>query len=168
MKAKSTLFAFLALILWSSAGTGQMPIPRFSVVGGVSHYDFSGTGNKASTPIGALRVELPVVAFVAEGSLGAFRPEEGAGRRTYVIPEAQLQWQIFPVIVRPYLGAGIGWLKSVTGATPRQDDVTMSASAGVRIGLPMLGFGLRGEVRVRSIGSEWKVRATEYTIGVTR
>jgi len=165
LKAKSTLFALVALILWSNTSTGQLPIPRFGVVGGVSHYDFGATG---TTPFGALRVELPLVALVAEGSLGAFRPEEGGERRTYVIPEAQLQWQIFPVVVRPYLGAGVGWLKAISGPTPRRDDMTISASAGVRVGLPMLGFGLRGEVRVRTIGSELTVRATEYTIGVIR
>ena len=158
------LFLFNAAVATQSVGA-QLPIPTFGIVGGVSHFSLTTTG---SAPFGALRVELPLASLVAEGSLGAFRPNEGTVQRTYVIPEAQLQWQILPVIVRPYVGAGIGWFRAVTGPSPSPHDVTYSASAGVRIGLPLLGFGLRAEARTRGIGSGFERKTTELTVGVSK
>jgi hypothetical protein len=147
------------------AAAAQLPIPTFGIVGGVSHFSLTTTG---TAPFGALRLDLPLASLVAEGSLGAFRPDEGTVQRTYIIPEAQLQWQILPVIVRPYVGAGIGWFRGVTGPSPAPHDVTYSASAGVRIGLPLLGFGLRAEARTRAIGSGFDRKTTEFTLGVSK
>ena len=143
----------------------QLPIPRFAILGGVSHYDLSTSG---SAPFGAVRLEIPFATLVAEGSLGAFRPDEQTVQRTYVIPEAQLQWQILPMIVRPYVGAGVGWFRAVSGPSPTPNDVTYSASAGVRLGLPLIGFGLRAEARTRGIGSGLARRSTELTVGISK
>jgi hypothetical protein len=140
-----------------------VPIPKFGLVGGVGHYDLPGAG---STPIGALRVTIPLIAIVAEGSLGVIHPDENGNAHTYIIPEAQLQYQFLPFVVRPYIGVGGGWFRAVSGPDPRLSTGTASASAGVRISPPLLGFGLSGEVRFRGIGSSFNSTATEFTVGI--
>jgi hypothetical protein len=144
----------------------QLPIPTFGIAGGVSHFDLSGSG---STPIAAVRVDLPLFPLIAEGSLTAFRPNEQNGvRRSYIIPEVQLQYQLFPMFVRPYVGVGAGYFRAITGPDPQQNDVTYSASAGIRAGVPTLPFSVRTELRVRGIGSGFARSATEWTIGISR
>ena len=146
--------------------TAQLPIPRFEIAGGVSKFDMSGTG---TAPFGAVRVDLPLTALIFEGSLGAFRPQEQFGvRRTYIVPEGQIQLQLFPTIIRPYVGVGGGWVRAISGPDPRRNDVTGSLSAGIRAGLPGLPFALRGEVRLRGIGNGFSSSASEWTIGLSR
>ena len=155
-----------AAVFSPSRASAQLPIPRFEIAGGVSKFDLSGTG---TAPFGAVRVDLPLSALVIEGSLGAFRPQENFGvHHTYLVPEGQVQLQLFPAIIRPYIGVGGGWMRAVDGPDPRRNDVTASLSAGVRAGLPGLPFALRGEVRLRGIGSNFGQRASEYTIGLSR
>jgi hypothetical protein len=158
-----SIAATLALAPHSAAA--QLPVPHIGLMGGVTNYDLS--GGSGTTPIGALRVDIPIVVAVAEGSLAVFRPNENGVHRTYLIPEAQLQWQLLPTLVKPYIGVGGGWFKAVSGPSPQQNDVTISAAGGVRIGVPLTGIGFRGEVRVRGIGSGFHDRATEFTIGVS-
>lgn len=141
----------------------QLPIPSFSIVGGVSQYDLSGTG---TAPFGAVRLEVPLLFVIAEGSLGVFRPKESLGSRTYIIPEVQLQWQILPFLVKPYVGLGGGLFRSVAGPGVRSE-LTASASAGVRVGIPLIGAGFRGELRVRGIGSSFVGSAAEWTLGLS-
>ena len=158
--------AFAAASLSPTIASGQLPIPRFGIAGGVSQFDIS---QKGSTPFGAVRLELPLAAFVLEGSLGAFRPPQQLGeRRTYIIPEGQLQWQLFPMIIRPYLGVGGGWVRTITGPEPQRSEMTVSASGGIRAGLPGLPFSLRAELRVRGIGSGFTSRAAEWTVGLSK
>jgi hypothetical protein len=144
----------------------QLPIPRFGVVGGVSSSRPAGTTGDQSNPIAALRVDLPLVFFLAEGSLAVTRWElTGGVRRTYLIPEAQAQWQFLPALVRPYIGAGVGWLNPLSGGG---NVTTYSASAGVRAGLPLIPIGFRAEARIRAGNSDgFKRQATEFTVGVT-
>jgi hypothetical protein len=164
-RARSLLLGIAVATLMATPLAAQLPIPRLAVVGGVSSYRLGGATGDATTPIAALRVDLPLVLFVAEGSLAMFRPEVNGVRRTYVIPEAQAQWQLFPAVVRPYLGVGIGWLNPLSGGG---NTATYSASAGVRAGLPLLPFGLRAEARVRGGASNGlKRQATEFTVGVS-
>jgi hypothetical protein len=153
--------------LFAHSVHAQLPIPSLGIAGGVTHFDPKGS-NGVTTPFGAVRVDIPLIALIAEGSLGAFRPSEAGGTRTYVVPEAQLQFPIFPFIVRPYVGIGAGWVRAITGPDPHTNSGTISASAGVRAGLPLVGFGLRAEARVRSIGSGFSSHATELTLGVSR
>lgn len=161
----AALLACIGTAISARAAGAQLPVPTFAILGGVSHFDLSTSG---TAPFGAVRLEIPLAALVAEGSLGAFRPDEQTVQRTYIIPEVQLQWQILPMIVRPYVGAGIGWFRAVSGPSPTPNDVTYSASAGVRIGLPLLGFGLRAEARTRGIGSGFDRKTTEFTVGVSK
>jgi hypothetical protein len=152
------------LIAASHSAAAQLPIPSLSIAGGVSHYDLSGTSG--STPIGEVRVDVPIFVVIAEGSAAVLRPTVAGNSHTYVIPEAQLQWQLFPTVVKPYLGVGGGWFKSVTGGSGGRDNGTLSASAGVRVSIPATPIALRGEVRVRTIGSPHD-HATEFTLGAS-
>jgi hypothetical protein len=151
-------------LLLASGAAAQLPIPSLGVVGGVSYFDLSGTG---TAPIGALRVDIPLLSLVAEGSFGVMRPKEDDGTRTYIIPEAQLQYQLLPILIKPYLGVGGGLFKAVSGPDPHNSDFTLSAAAGIRASLPLTGFGLRAEARVRGIGSGFRGSATELTVGVS-
>jgi hypothetical protein len=147
-----------------SATHAQLPRPHVSLMGGVAQFDLSGTG---TARFGAVRVDLPVFFAIAEGSLGVFRPKEDPGRRTYMIPEVQLQWQFLPFVVKPYLGAGVGYFRATSGPSPHPSDVTLSASGGVRVAAPLIPLGVRGELRVRGIGSRFTGSTAEWTIGVT-
>jgi hypothetical protein len=160
---RAALVMATALML-PRAVRAQLPIPSFAVVGGISSYDLSGTG---TTPIGALRVDIPLLALVAEGSLGIMRPKEQSGTRTYIIPEAQLQYQILPILLRPYIGVGGGLFKGISGPDPLESRMTLSAAAGIRATLPLTGFGLRVEGRVRGIGSNFGGSSAELTAGVS-
>jgi hypothetical protein len=146
------------------AANAQLPIPSFAVVGGVSSYDLSGTG---TTPIGALRVDLPLFVILAEGSLGVMAPKEDVGRTTYVIPEVQLQYQILPILVRPYIGVGGGLFKGVSGVKSDFSQMTLSAAAGIRATLPLTGLGLRVEGRIRGVGSGFGGSSAELTAGIS-
>jgi hypothetical protein len=140
----------------------QLPIPSLSIMGGVSHYDLSGTG---TAPFGAVRIDIPLLTLIGEGSLGVFRSSESDGHHTYIIPEAQLQWQLLPFLVKPYIGVGGGVFRAVSG--PNRSEFTASASAGVRVAVPLIGAGLRGEVRVRGIGTNFGSSAEELTLGLS-
>jgi hypothetical protein len=142
----------------------QLPIPSLSLMGGVSSYHLSESG---TTPMAALRLDIPLLVLVAEGSLGVLRPSQQLGTRTYIVPEAQLQWQILPLLVKPYLGVGGGWFRAVSGPGEHRNDLTLSASAGVRFSIPLIGAGLRAEARFRGIGSGFSGNATEIMLGVS-
>jgi hypothetical protein len=154
----------LAMPIFGAGASAQLPIPKLSLAGGVSHYDFGTSGTSA---IGALRLEVPLVTLVGEGSLAVFRPTIDGVARTALIPEAQLQWQFSPVLVRPYIGVGGGWIVAVSGPSPHPTDGTLSASAGVRVGIPFTPFTARGEVRLRTMGSGTSRHATELTLGAS-
>jgi hypothetical protein len=159
-----TACAVTAAFVSPRAAVAQLPIPSFGIVGGVSSYDLSGTG---TTPIGALRVDIPLLVLVAEGSLGIMRPKEQSGTRTYIIPEAQLQYHILPILLRPYIGVGGGLFKGISGPEPLESRMTLSASAGIRATLPLTGLGFRVEARVRGIGSHFAGSSAELTAGLT-
>ena len=146
------------------AAGAQLPLPSFAALGGVTHYNLNGSGN---TAIGALRADLPLFSLRLEGSVAVMRPHENDGTRTFVIPEAQLQYQLFPFLVQPYIGIGGGVFDAVAGPDPHRRDATFSASAGVRVGAPLIGVGLRAEARARGIGSGFSRSATELTIGLS-
>jgi len=161
-------FAGLVLVALSPSRRlgAQLPIPSFGIAGGVSQFDLSGAG---TAPFGALRLDLPISALILEGSLGAFRTnEQFNAHRTYIVPEGQLQIQLFPMFIRPYVGVGGGWVREVSGPDPRRNEMTLSASAGIRAGLPILPFSIRAELRVRGIGSGFGGSAAEWTLGLSK
>ena len=170
----ATLLLSAIVTLPTHRAAAQLPIPSLSIVGGVSRYNLSGTG---TAPFGAVRLDIPLLFVIAEGSLGVLRTNGDVASRTYVIPEVQLQWQLLPFLVKPYVGLGGGLFRTVTGTGTstgtstgtgsNASDITASASAGVRLGIPLIGAGLRAEVRVRGIGSSFSGSATEWTLGVS-
>jgi hypothetical protein len=147
------------------AARGQLPIPRPSLVGGVTHTTFGDSLGSGTAAIAALRVDVPLLAVVAEGSVAVFRGTEADVDRTYVIPEVQAQWQLFQLLVRPYVGVGVGWLHPFSGS-PTGNQATYSASLGVRAGIPLSPVAFRAEVRTRTIGSTLSRHANEFTVGV--
>ena len=161
-----TFCASLALVsTFGVTARGQLPIPRPSIVAGVTHYNLGDSLSSGTSAIGALRVDVPVLSVVAEGSLGLFRATENNVHRTYMIPEVQAQWQFFQFLVRPYVGAGIGWLHPFS-SSPTGNRATYSASLGVRAGLPASPVAFRAEVRTRTVGSSFSRHANELTFGV--
>jgi hypothetical protein len=159
--ARALMWLVAAPALAAAAGA-QLPIPKLSLAGGVSHYSLGTSGTSA---LGALRLEVPLVSLVGEGSLALFRPTIDGVARTALIPEAQIQWQFFPVLVRPYVGVGGGWIVAATGPSPRPTTGTLSASAGVRVGVPFTPLTARAEARYRTAGSSR--HATELTLGAS-
>jgi hypothetical protein len=162
MNRALSLVAGVALIALGSNAGAQLPLPSLSVVGGVSHNNISVN----NSPFGALRVDLPLVAFVGEASLGALRADEGTTKRTYIVPEVQLQYQVLPILIRPYVGVGTGWWRAMSGPDPKTNEMTYSASVGIRATVPLTGLGFRGEIRTRGMGGFHR-RSTEYTVGVS-
>lgn len=164
---RASFVACLAIALQAVSprvARAQLPIPSVSVMGGISQYDLSGTG---TTPFAAARLTVPLLFAVAEGSIGIMRPDEQSGTHTYIIPEVQLQWQLFPLLVKPYVGIGAGMFQAISGPGTHTSVFTGSASAGIRVAVPVIGAGLRAELRVRGIGSGFGSSAAEWTAGLT-
>lgn len=133
--------------------------------GGVADYELTGSGQ---TAIVALRADAELRRWlVGELGLSALRPRETLpSRLTYVVPEAQLQLQLRAAAFRPYVGAGGGWFYAIGPNRRSQSALSASASAGVRIGLPDVRFGLQGEVRLRGIDREFSRKVAEATAGL--
>jgi hypothetical protein len=140
----------------------QLPIPQFSIMGGVTHS--SGTN---SSPIGELRLNIPIIALSAEGNFGVAHVSQSGVSQTFIIPEAQLQYPFLPFLVKPYVGIGGGWIKAVSGPGDHNNAGTFSVSAGVRIAPPLIGIGLRGEIRYRAVGSTIGNNMTDFTVGIS-
>ena len=166
MLKRSMYYASIALLsTLSVAARGQLPIPRPSLIGGVTHTKLGDSLSSSTSAIGGLRIDVPLLAVVAEGSVAVFRGTEEDERHTYVIPEVQAQWQFFQLLVRPYVGVGAGWFHPFSGSEVG-NRATYSASLGVRAGIPLSPVAFRAEVRTRTIGSTFSRHANEFTVGV--
>lgn len=143
----------------------QLNHPHLSVMGGGSSYDMSRTG---TSPFGAVRVDIPYVKIVYEASLGVFEARESiGGKSTYLVPEAQVQWQLAPNRIRPYIGLGGGYIGNVSGPADNWWSATGSASVGVRVNVPSTSVGFRGEVRFRGFGGGVDGgKSVEYSLGL--
>ena len=150
--ALSTMPAFAQSIARSRSGLG------LSV--GVAQFDMSGTG---TAPFGALRLERELTSWlVGELALGLIRPDEQiASRSTYVVPEAQLQLQRTFGRVRPYVGAGLGMLKSLNGSA--RTYAIFSGATGARVAMTN-ALDLRGELRVTGQSAT----LAQWTLGLAR
>ena len=142
--------------------------PAVSLSAGAFQFDLSGTG---TAPMVAARYEHPLTRYVLfEGGLAVARPEQQFGQKTtFLAPEAQFQLQL-PLAgdrVAPYIGAGAGAAFDLRddefGGT--QSELTISGAGGLRAWLNDQ-VGLRGELRVRGIGSGFEGSAAEWTAGV--
>ena len=167
-KASTLLTAALVVAIIAAPtqrASAQLNHPHLSVMAGGSSYDMSRTG---TSPFGAVRVDIPFVKIVYEASLGIFEARESiGGKSTYLIPEAQVQWQLAPNRIRPYIGVGGGYIGNVSGPADSWWSATGSASVGVRVSVPATSIGFRGEVRFRGFGGGVDGgKSVEYTLGV--
>ena len=169
MTTLRTLTFIAALAATAAVGHAQLgpaPRPVLSLSAGVAQFDLAGTGN---APTAALRLERAVAGrwLLAEGGVGVLRPrEQSRGRRTYAIPELQLQAQLPAALVQPYVGAGVGWFRQVGGAAPAGSEVTVSGAAGLRVAPAASRLGGRAELRVRGIGARFEGSSAEWTAGL--
>jgi hypothetical protein len=158
--------ALLAPLPTAGAQPGTRARPSVSASAGVSQYDLSGTG---TAPMGALRADYPLDhVLLVEGGVSVARPDQQFGQTTtFVVPEVGLQLQL-PRRLAPYLGIGAGaaidFRGDASGGT--QSDPTVSGAAGLRAWLTDQ-VGLRGELRVRGIGTGFEGAAAEWTFGVS-
>lgn len=156
----------VALITWinmlpTSSARAQQGERTVSVVGGVSQFDLSGTG---TTGVIGVRGDLAARRWLLlEGGLTVFRPNEQFDqRRTYVIPEVQVQAQVPHHRVRPYLGLGVGSLLASRDLSPQR---ALSGALGTRVLLRDARVNLRAELRVRGIGEGFSGAVAEWTLG---
>lgn len=171
-RCRASALATVALCLSAAPAAAQLDSPptanapfgrprhAAAILVGASQFDMSGTGTAA---FASARIEREVQRWlVAEGALGLFRPREQFGRQdTYAIPEAQLQLQLPLGVVRPYLGAGAGYLLG----GDRTGRGSASGSAGLRATIPGTALDARGELRVRGVGRNFGAAMAEWTLG---
>ena len=134
----------------SAAAQTVMP-PLLSFTGGVMRYTLGDTRDGA---FAAIRLASPIVPLgrnhwlvEAGGGYGWYRAADGDLRHVF-IPEFQLQLQVGPRGLQPYVGGGGGLAFTKVDSTTTTK-LTASAAVGLRI---MLGsWGLAGEARFRSM-----------------
>jgi len=161
----------LVSAIWLEA---QTPTREISVSVGAMQFDASGTG---TAPVIALRAAVPFVGswLLGEGNLSyASLDEQFSNVGTRVgVAEGQVQFQLPLARVRPYLGAGAGWVHYFNNAAGRAaTSPTYSAAAGLRVGLSPR-FAARAELRLRGwdyhsdqTGSNFGGSAAEWTAGL--
>ena len=164
-----TVAAVLVALSVGSTAKAQSPYMRprhvtLTAAAGLSQWDLSGTG---SSVLLAVRADRPLGPpwLLGEGSLATFHADEQDGGSTFLIPEAQLQLQL-PRAVAPYLGAGAGAFGRIGGAGTHESVLTTSAAVGLRVWSLVPRAVLRGELRLRGVGSEFTGSAAEWTAGI--
>lgn len=138
------------------------PRSAVSLVGGISRIDQGADGNGVT---GGLRFDVPVGRFllVEPGITFLSYRSQAAGRIEYLLPEVSFQAQLPVGPVRPYTGVGVGFTEYLSGRGFTY--ATLHWAGGARI---LMGdWGLRGEVRVRSI-DPFRQTAVDLTAGITR
>lgn len=168
MSRRASHLAVLGLLATAAPAGAQVAVaPAVSILtiaGGFSQYDLSGTG---TAPHGALRYAFPlghVVSIEVGAGYTRYEPDGGGEKVNLLIPEAQLQVQLPGRRIAPYLGAG-GGLAATWISDAFESDVTLSAAAGLRVGLTT-NSALAGELRVRGIGTGFEGATAEWTIGL--
>jgi hypothetical protein len=158
------LAALLLVAAAPVAGSAQQL--RLTVVGGVSQYDLSGTGDAFTT---AVRVDAEITEHVLwEASVGFTFPSQQFGDTTTVFaPEAQVQLQ-WPARLAPYIGIGAGlyidFRDEEVGGT--KTDPTFAGALGLRYGVTD-EIGVRAELRARGVGTNFAGSAAEWTGGLS-
>lgn len=147
------LFCASTLFLSSTIPLQAQRLPEISAAVGGMQFDGSGT-DRAS--IFALRAAVPLVSswLLGDASFSFASPNETFNnmRAKIGVTEAQMQLQLPLGPVRPYLGAGAGWIHYFDNAAARSTTFpTRSAAAGLRVGFAR-HFGARAELRLR----DWK------------
>jgi hypothetical protein len=146
-------------------GAGAQEGPRLTLVAGVSQFDLSGTGDAFTV---ALRFDAEITpVLVWEATVGVTPDAQDIDDATLVIPEAQVQLQ-WPARLSPYIGGGGGislyFKDEASGGTDTEP--TFSGAVGVRFALAEQA-GMRGELRVRGIGTDFAGSTAEWTAGIS-
>lgn len=164
--SRSALFLALALVGTTVAGAQQSPTraTTVSVVGGVSQWDLSGSG---TSPVLGARIDRELNSvFLGEAGFTVMRStEQFEPTTTYVFPEVQLQAQLPLGVVRPYLGAGLGFGTGSASGAYAGTTRTIAGTGGVRILIPKASTTIRAELRVRGVGDEFTGAMAEWTLG---
>lgn len=155
----------LALAAPAAAQVAVAPaVPILTLAAGVAQYDHAGTG---TAPHGAIRYAHPfgrVLSVEVGTGYARYEPDGGGEAVNLLTPELQLQAQLVGRRVAPYLGAG-GGLAATWISDAFETDVTLSAAAGLRVGLTS-NSALAGELRVRGIGGGFEGSTAEWTVGL--
>jgi hypothetical protein len=161
--------ALAALLLCSTPlGAQSVPmIPTLTLSGGVMQYDLSGTGDEMMY---AARVEAPYSRLlILEGGIAGARLKQQFGDTTTFIVvdgQAQLQWPLR--VVRPYIGAGAGMSIDARDDEDGGTDTDIALSAAVGARAPLRDrLGMRAELRVRGIGTNFSGSTAEWTLGLS-
>lgn len=159
-----TLAWTLAVAPMTTPAQAQAPGSlELSVAGGPSNYDLSGTGTALA--VGAQLPWHPGRPFVVEPGVMFYTYSSQFGTRTsHLMPEVSLQVQAQLKRVLPFAGVGAGAAFGLSG--PNRIDLTLHATAGVRVELNR-DWGLRGELRVRSV-NPWVGTTADLLFGVSR
>jgi hypothetical protein len=154
----------LILALASQLLAQARPVLAVSLSGGYASYDLAGAG---SGFVGAAGLSWsPTRLLVVEPGISFFtyQPTFAAPRQSYLFPEISVQAQVGRGRVLPFVGVGLGGSFVVAGFGRTEE--TLHATMGLRIDGGG-GWGVRGEVRARSI-NPWVGNTTDFVIGVSR
>lgn len=154
-----------AILLTGSVARAQDAAPpTLTISGGVMDFDLSGTGQ---TWVAGVRFIRPLTSHLAiEIGTSYARPEQDFGETTLFAPDFHLQyhWQVGPV--RPFIGAGAGFVH-ISGPFDVDDtDPTFSAAGGLRIDVAPRA-SLFGEMRVRGHERKFVGSTTEWSGGLS-
>lgn len=160
---KPFLVALVALAFWPSQATAQRGGGTFAA--GINRFDIQGSSGtdwvlaaRFAIPMGAYGIAEPGITFLR------WRPIIGT-KITYLIPELSFQMQGYVGSLRPYIGAGIGYSTPSRGALAVTENfLALHAAGGVRLYLSRR-WGLRAEVRARSI-DPWSGTTIDMTLGI--
>lgn len=141
------------LFLSSTIPLEAQHLPEVSATFGAMQFDGGGT-EPASTA--ALRAAVPLVSswLVGDASFSFASPYEQFNnmRARIGVTEAQMQLQLPLGSVRPYLGAGAGWIHYFNNAAASSTTFpTRTVATGLRV-IVARHFGVRAEMRLRN----WK------------
>ena len=165
MQQAHRAFVALAVLCITSASALQAQTENaFTVMGGVSQYDLSGTG---TGPFAAVRYERLIRPALIAGAGIAYMTDrqEFRVREHHVFPEVMLQLQVPRGSLRPYLGAGAGLAFSSAGDFS-ETDWTLAGAGGLRIAAGS-AWSIRGELRIRAV-DPWVGTTADWGFGVTR
>jgi len=155
----------------AAAGLHAQNGPTLSLSGGPSEYDLSGTG-VSGVVSGRLDVHLSRFLVIEPGlTVFHYTPQQpifssggGTVTSTLLMPEVSIQAQLPLRVFRPFLGVGVG-RASETGYGSTSA-FTLHAVGGTRIQFRDSPWGVRAEVRVRTVDL-WGSVMADYTAGLS-
>jgi hypothetical protein len=160
MTKAAICFACLVTLGPASAGMAQSAQrSELSLLLGPAPYDLAGTGTGGTGRLGLSWALGGTVAL--EPSLGVLV----ASGNNLLLPEISLEVAVGHKRFRPYVGAGAGAAWAFDGNGPAWR-TTLHAMIGARLA-PSDGWGLRGELRARSV-DPWIGETVDITVGFTR